>query len=195
VREGDATLDPLTRGRISHMVLANLHRAAAHESRDAFINAELRLCGYDPGDPRLETVRDDLVTFLTSPLGRHVEALPAAQRRHEMPFVLPFAVDAYSATLSGQIDLLYWDGDEPVIVDFKHAHAKTTAVDAYATQLDAYAMAVARLCHIDGPIRARLVFLRDRAQTRERVVTHAMRERLHGDVTRVVRGLAEMPQR
>ncbi len=193
-REGDATLDPLTRGRISHMVLANLHRVSAHANRDAFIDAELRLCGYDPGDPRLEAVRDDLLTFLTSPLGSHVAALPAAQRRHEMPFVLPFTVDAYTATVSGQIDLLYWDGNEPVIVDFKHAHAKTTAEDAYATQLDAYAMAVARLCGVDGPIRARLVFLRDRAQMRERVVTHAMRERLHGDVTRVVRGLAQSSQ-
>ena len=194
-REGDATLDPLTRGRISHMVLANLHRAPAHPSRDAFINAELRLCGYDPGDPRLEVVRDDLLTFLASPLGAHVAGLPSGARRHEMPFVLPFNVDAYTATLSGQIDLLYWDGDEPVIVDFKHAHARNTAEDAYATQLDAYALAVARLCGIDRPIRARLVFLRDRAQIRERVITHAMRERLHGDVARVVQRLAETSQR
>lgn len=191
----DATLDPLTRGRISHMVLANLHRVGAHKTREEFINAELQLCGYDPEDPRLEDVRNDLQSFLTSPLGLKVAALPPEQRRHEMPFVLPFEVDGYTATISGQIDLLYWDDDAPVIVDFKHAHAKNTAEDAYATQLDAYAMAVARLCDVDGPISTSLVFLRDRAQTRNRMVTHAMRERLHGDVARVVRELAAASQR
>lgn len=191
----DASLDPLTRGRISHMVLANLHRCALHPSRDAFIEAELRLCGYDPSDPRLSAVRGDLVTFLTSPLGLHVAALPVEQRRHEMPFVLPFQVGEHKATVSGQIDLLYWDGKAPVILDFKHAHAKNTAEDAYATQLDAYAMAVARLCKVDGPVTTKLVFLRDRAQTRERVVTHAMRQRFGDDVAEVVRGLAETASR
>ncbi len=189
----DVSLDPLARGRLTHMVLAAMHRLHRHPSLDRFINAELRICGYDPDDPRLVDVRDDIQAFLTSPLGREVSQLPPEARRHEMPFVLPFTVGSYTATVSGQIDLVYWSGSEPVIVDYKHAHAASTPTDAYAVQLDAYALAIARLCGTAGPIRTRLVFLRDRAAVRDRVVTEAMRVSLHHQVESVVRNLAVFP--
>jgi ATP-dependent exoDNAse (exonuclease V) beta subunit len=176
----DASLDPLTRGRLSHMVLAALHRLPNHARSEHFVDAELRLCGYDPEDPRLAQTRIDLAAFLQSPLGKSVAQLDPSARRHELPFLLRFDIAPHIATVSGQIDLVYWHDDAPVILDYKHAHAADTPANAYTTQLDAYAYAVAELCAYDGPIRTQLVFLKDphtsKVKVRERTVTAAMRK-------------------
>ena len=132
------------------------------------------------GFPHAILTRIDLAAFLQSPLGKSVAQLDPSARRHELPFLLRFDIAPHIATVSGQIDLVYWHDDAPVILDYKHAHAADTPANAYTTQLDAYAYAVAELCAYDGPIRTQLVFLKDphtsKAKVRERTVTAAMRK-------------------
>lgn len=188
----DPPLDPLQRGRLAHAVLAAVERRIEQPSVAVFIAAELRQAGYDPADPRLLGVQADLLHFLESPLGRLILKLDPAQRRHELPFQLAVAASPYRVTLHGQIDLLYWDNEGPVVVDFKHAHAATTDLGPYETQLNAYALATAKLCQVGGdPIRTRLVFLRDRDRPVEHLVTPALRLRVEKQISAAAALLAQ----
>ncbi|MEE8408896.1 MAG: hypothetical protein V3T05_04765 [Myxococcota bacterium] len=63
-------------------------------------------------------------------------------------------------------------------------------VERYATQREAYALAVERLCGVDGDMVTRLVFLRDWGEPQEYRVTAAMRRALEAKVTDVVATLA-----
>jgi len=189
----DPPIDPLTRGRLAHAVLAGLDRLPAAAGSSAFIVSEIRRAGYDPGDERLADVRDDVAAFLASPLGHTIAALSPADRRVELPFFSDVDADPYRATLTGQIDLLYWDAQGPIIVDYKHAHGSEPLLASYGLQLDTYALAVAQLLKLEGEVRTRLVFLRDRHQPHERLVTPKMRAELKEQVRTVVQELA-MPR-
>jgi len=80
-----------------------------------------------------------------------------------------------------------------VVLDYKHARAKSPGADAYLLQLQSYALAVAQLCEIPPgePIRTQLVFLRDRSEPRTFLVTATMREQLREQVARIVGMLAQ----
>ncbi len=185
-------IDPLARGRLAHAVLAGIERLSSYPDMRAFVEGELCALGYAAGDTRLAEVEEDVLAFLSSSFGRELCDLNATRRRHEMPFQYVVDVAPYSAMVHGQIDLLYFDDQGPVVVDFKHAKSSGAGLPAYATQLDAYAHAVAQLCGIRGSVRTQLVFLKDhqRAPLR-RVVTAAMRESFCHTLTEVVRGLAQ----
>ena len=168
-------LDPMTRGSLAHAVLAALERHAEAPDTDAFIVNELRRAGYDPNDPALTEVRADLRAFLGSRLGAALLRLPAESRRPELPFALPVAAAPYTACLRGKLDLLVWDAEGPVIVDYKHARQNDAHLAPYLAQLEAYAWAVMQLCQVRTPVRTRLVFLRDHAATPlQHVVTPEM---------------------
>ncbi len=184
-------LDPRARGRLAHAILAAMGEVNQRDV-SAFVEEHLRLLGYDAQDERLADVREDVAAFLRSALGRRLSALPAAERRHELPFTLELAAAPHRVVLHGQIDLLYWDAGRPVIVDYKHAKADGFGLAAYATQLDAYALAVERICGVKGDIATRLVFLRDRAEPLTRVVTPAKRAGLAQAAHAVVSAMAQL---
>lgn len=181
--EHDPPLDPLARGRLAHVILAALHRRVEHRSDEAFVDAELEGAGYAPDDERLAELRRDVLAFLVSAEGRAIARLSPEARRHELPFQISLAAPQHEVLLHGQLDLLYWDEEGPVIVDYKHAHAPGEGLMAYWTQLDAYALAVEGMCEVTGTIRARLVFLRDRGPPLQRLVSmedrEALRRRIH----------------
>ncbi|MBI3180015.1 MAG: PD-(D/E)XK nuclease family protein, partial [Deltaproteobacteria bacterium] len=187
--EREPPLDPRARGRLAHAVLAALPGLDGGEP-EAFVEEQLRLLGHDPRDSRLAEVREDTLVFLRSPLGRRLAAMDAGERRHELPFTIDVKAPPYTAVLHGQIDLLYWDKDIPVIVDYKHAKAEGAGPAAHAIQLDAYALAVERLCGATGDITARLVFLRERGEPLVRVVTPQMRADLIRATGEVVAAMA-----
>jgi len=180
----DPALDPLSRGRLAHEVLAAMDRCSSSANTESFVDAEISLRGYDAGDPRLADVRRDLLRFLRSPVGERLLELGSDSRRHELPFRLTVDAAPYVVLIHGQIDLLYWD-DGPVVLDYKHARASSKGLDPYATQLDAYALAVAKLCGVSGDVRTRLLFLRDLHAPFERVVTPVMRRDLEARIAEV----------
>jgi ATP-dependent helicase/nuclease subunit A len=188
---GDPPLDPLARGRLAHAVLARLATAPSATDPDAFVRDGVAALGYDPADPRLGEVLRDTTRFLTSPLGSRLWALPAEQRRHELPFVHRLQAGAFEVALFGQIDLLYADAEGPVVVDFKYARPSSEAVESYRLQLEAYALAVASLCGVEGPIRTKLVFLGAGTEVGH-VVTSEARVALTRRIGEVVAALARV---
>ncbi len=186
--QGEDPIDPLARGRLAHAVLAAMDRHVAPARR--FIDGELLAAGYDPTDPRLADLVLDLEAFLGSQLGQELVRLGAARRRHELPFQIAFEASPYTAVVHGQMDLVYWDDEGPVVVDFKHAKSSGPGLAAYATQLAAYATALASLTGDPGPVRTRLVFLKDHTRPPlNRLVTLEMRAELEREVVAVVQGL------
>jgi ATP-dependent helicase/nuclease subunit A len=180
----DPPLDPLSRGRLAHEVLAALERCGSLAAVESFVDTEISRRGYDVTDSRLADVRRDLLRFLRSAVGERLLELGVANRRHELPFRLTVDAHPFVVLLHGQIDLLYWD-DGPVVLDYKHAGAGAGGLSRYATQLDAYALAVERLCGRAGDIRTRLLFLRDQHEPFDRVVTPAMRRDLEARAAEV----------
>lgn len=188
---GDPPLDPLARGRLAHAVLARLDTAPSATDPAAFVRDGVAALGYDPADPRLSDVLRDATRFLASPRGARLASLPRDQRRHELPFVHRLAAGPYEVALFGQIDLLYADAEGPVVVDFKYARPTQQAIDSYRLQLEAYALAVASLCHVDGPIRTWLVFLGAGTEVGH-VVTPEARAALTRRIAEVVSELARV---
>ncbi len=152
------------------------------------------MAGFAADDSRLADVREDVAHFLASPLGTQLVALPAAVRRHELPFAMPLVAEPYVATLHGQIDLLAWDMEGPILVDYKHAH-QSHDIASYLLQLNAYAAAVAQLCDFEGPIRSYLVFLRDRSEPLAHSITPSMRSEVAAQATALVHRLATATSR
>ncbi|MBI5511526.1 MAG: UvrD-helicase domain-containing protein [Deltaproteobacteria bacterium] len=175
---GAPALSPRARGRLAHEVLGALHRCGADVA--AFVAAELRGRGYDPADTGLTELQRDLVAFLSGDFGRTLCAVPAADRRVELPFSLALATDAVRLVVHGQIDLLVADRQGLLIVDYKHGSQDSERLRGYQAQVDMYALAVAQLCGDVGELRTALVFLRGggapllrRASQRERETTRA----------------------
>ena len=188
----DPPINPLERGRLAHGILAVLHRRSSFPSDEAFVDAELSAAGFRSDDERLGDVRADVIAMLNSQLGQQLIAVGPEARRHEMPFELAVGGAEHLGIVRGQIDLLYWDDAGPVVIDFKHAKAGEQSSEPYANQLDAYALAVARLCELpaDATVRTRLVFLRGAPKVVERDVTEAMRDAWRTRVANVVASLA-----
>jgi DNA-binding transcriptional ArsR family regulator len=151
---------------------------------------EGRRARYELADPRLADVRQDVQAFIQSQTGRALLELGTDHRRHELPFQLALPAGESRAVLHGQLDLLVWDEGGPLVIDFKHARSGGPGFEAYQIQLQAYALAVERLCEVDGDIRTRLAFLKERGPPRELTVTAAMRRELENDVARVTEILA-----
>lgn len=184
--ELDGSLDPMSRGRLAHGILAAIEGLAHASSLDAFIDAELARAGFDPKEPRLSDIRADVSAFILSPLGRRIVAKGSANLRPELPFQLSVP-GRPRVLLNGQMDLLMWDDGAPVVVDYKHARRNVAALSTYNVQLDAYAAASAQLCGYEGPVRTMLVFLRDRRAPLLREVTVAMQQEFLGTVARIGR--------
>ncbi len=172
---GETELEPRLRGHLVHRVLSAVAHLDAHPDAEHFVTAQLEIAGFAPTMSAVAGLHADLVAFLTSAAARPMLKVPTEHRRHELPFVLRVPHPTYQLTLRGQLDLVYWDNEGPVIVDYKHAHEDAATREAYFFQLDAYAVAVSQMCQIEGPIRTQLVYLRDRQSPHQHLATDARR--------------------
>jgi ATP-dependent helicase/nuclease subunit A len=145
-------LDPLRRGTLAHRLLERCRFEG-----DADLDAILVADGYDPAEPAVAEVRQDVARFLATPFARALRGRPL---RRELPFLLsvPFG-DGAQLHVRGQIDLLVLDAGGITVLDYKHARRGDEA--DYRFQLQAYALAASRLYPSAPAISAGLVFLKE----------------------------------
>ncbi len=90
--------------------------------------------------PEIDAATEAVRRALLHP--RLAAAAASATNHREIPFVVP--IDS-GAVVEGVIDLVYADGDDWVIVDFKTDPRDDAIADRYRSQLGWYATAVERL--------------------------------------------------
>jgi ATP-dependent exoDNAse (exonuclease V) beta subunit len=187
----DEGKDARERGQLAHAVLAALDFVPEYATLEAFVDAQLQVQGSNPED--LQTVKEDLLAFLSTDLGQRI--LRSQRRHHELPFTLKLAAEPYEILVPGQIDLLFWDGDVPVLVDYKYADAGGSASTKYLSQLEIYALAIWRMLGDrvmqGGKITALLVFLRAKTQVFEHEVNMDMLQSLESKIIDLAMALAK----
>lgn len=184
--ELDTPLDVFARGTLAHRLLevADFPRATPSDLRSR-LDGLLRAEGHDPQRPEIQEVRDDVLAFLRTEFAQTLARLPAARRLREMPFLLCVDLgEGRRLQLKGQVDLVALTADGVRIVDYKHAHRRASAAEAYGFQLATYAVAVQHMLGDNPlPVQVGLAFLRDHGgpvacETLEPAVLAAHRERL-----------------
>jgi ATP-dependent exoDNAse (exonuclease V) beta subunit len=142
-------------GTAVHRILEAWPQAAAPRHQAAAARVAASAVGADPKVVERETAAI-LSAFARSPLAARLTSLHVLGR--EVPILLHEAPTAWRGTL----DLLYRDGDDVVIADYKtDKDADDAALRAqYAAQLDVYARAVTRALDLPRPPRRELWLLR-----------------------------------
>lgn len=154
-----------SRGTLAHAMLAELELTAPPLAQRAQLAAVAARRGYDPADPGVVKIRDEVIRFLAAPPGLALVAAAAEGRlRREVPFLLRLGGEGSGAPacyLNGAIDALVAprQGGRPLVLDFKYALPRAEAAERYRVQLEAYALAASRASG-GGPVEARLQFLR-----------------------------------
>ncbi len=154
-----------SRGTLAHAMLAEVELTAPPLAQRAQLAAVAARRGYDPADPGVVKIRDEVIRFLAAPPGLALVAAAAEGRlRREVPFLLRLGGEGSGAPacyLNGAIDALVAprQGGRPLVLDFKYALPRAEAAERYRVQLEAYALAASRACG-GGPVEARLQFLR-----------------------------------
>ena len=170
--DGQAAHNEQAQGTLAHEALAYALGEAAPEQGLA---AYLAYRGLGPEHPLHARLHRDLTYFLRSSLGRTLHAMGAQQRRHEWPFVLRRTVRGVTGVVRGKVDLLAWQQDAPLIIDFKYA-LRGANETSYLHQLDTYAWAAAEGCDWSGDVRCLLVYLREHDAPTEHVATVARQD-------------------
>ena len=114
-----------------------------------------------------ENLKDDpevdrwVTAFWQSAFGQRVAAAgPSVQR--EASFVLSLkSRQPVTLLLRGQIDLLFADGAEAFLIDYKTTHSTSAGLAPYAFQLSSYALAAHRLLPPGVQLKAGISFLKD----------------------------------
>ena len=154
-----------SRGTLAHAMLAEVELTAPPLAQRAQLAAVAARRGYDPADPGVVKIRDEVTRFLAAPPGLALVAAAAEGRlRREVPFLLRLGGEGSGAPacyLNGAIDALVAprQGGRPLVLDFKYALPRAEAAERYRVQLEAYALAASRASG-GGPVEARLQFLR-----------------------------------
>jgi ATP-dependent exoDNAse (exonuclease V) beta subunit len=154
-----------SRGTLAHAMLAELELTAPPLAQRAQLAAVAARRGYDPADPGVVKIRDEMIRFLAAPPGLALVAAAAEGRlRREVPFLLRLdgaGTGAPACYLNGAIDALVAPrpGGRTLVLDFKYALPRAEAAERYRVQLEAYALAASRAIG-GGPVEARLQFLR-----------------------------------
>jgi hypothetical protein len=154
-----------SRGTLAHAMLAELELNAPPLAQRAQLAAVAARRGYDPADPGVSKIRDEVIRFLAAPPGLALVAAAAEGRlRREVPFLLRLGGEERGAPacyLNGAIDALVAarPGERTLVLDFKYALPRAEAAERYRVQLEAYALAASRATG-GGPVEARLQFLR-----------------------------------
>ncbi len=155
-----------SRGTLAHAMLAELELAAPPLEQRAQLAAVAARRGYDPADPGVLKIRDEVTRFLGAPPWRALVAAAAEGRlRREVPFLLRLDGEGEGGPpacyLNGAIDALVrpGPGGRLLVLDYKYAVPRAEAAERYRLQLTAYALAASR-AHGGAPVEARLQFLR-----------------------------------
>jgi ATP-dependent exoDNAse (exonuclease V) beta subunit len=154
-----------SRGTLAHAMLAELDLDAPPLAQRGQLAAVAARRGYDPADPGVQKIRDEVVRFLAAPPGLELVAAAAEGRlRREVPFLLRLGGEGRGAPacyLNGAIDALVAPrpGGQLLVLDFKYALPRAEAAERYRLQLAAYALAASR-AHGGAAVEARLQFLR-----------------------------------
>ena len=155
-----------SRGTLAHAMLAETDLAAPPLAQRALLAAVAARRGYDPADPGVVRIRDEVLRFLAAPPGRELVAAAAEGRlRRELPFLLRLdgegRGDPPACYLNGAIDALVapGPGGRLLVIDYKYSLPRAEAAERYRLQLAAYALAASRASG-GAPVEARLQFLR-----------------------------------
>lgn len=133
-------------GSALHLVL---QRVAEPDALDSVLPEVMLATGVDPARrPALEAAAG---AFLSSPLAHRLRS--AGRVVHEAPFLVPLA----GTVLSGAMDVIAWEGDSALIIDYKTgagALDEGEARERYSLQAECYALAALHA----GALRAEVVF-------------------------------------
>ena len=182
-------LDARAQGTLAHAVLERVPTAAfATEDAEAAASRALVAEGVGVDHAQHAAIVSRVTRFLG---GRYAQAIAAAgaDLRREVAFVLPVEdSQGRAVVLRGSMDLVVvWPDGTVDVVDYKSA--KSGAPDAYAFQLDVYALA-ARSLFQDAPrLRVGLVYLGGAA------AAHEPKWRTIGDPSAVRASLAALGER
>ena len=184
-----------SRGTLAHAMLAEIELTAAPEVQRAQLEAVAARRGYDPADPGVRRIRDEVTRFLASPPGRELVEAAAGRLRREVPFLLRLDGGGEGGPpacyLAGAIDALVAPraGERLLVLDFKYALPRPEAAARYRLQLAAYALAASRASG-GAPVEARLQFLRGDFSTLDLTPTPAELTALARDAAALAHGVA-----
>jgi ATP-dependent helicase/nuclease subunit A len=159
-------LDALERGTLAHRLLERVELVDYAARGEAALDELLVREGHvAPLGADARDVRDAVRRLLDAPLGRALAArAPGSFAREESFVFAPRAAAGASARtrllLKGQIDLVLFDDDGVIVLDYKLSRSTAPHANDYRFQLGAYAAAARAL--FGRPVRAGLVHLRDR---------------------------------
>lgn len=154
----EVTLDARTQGTLAHAVLERVPVSAfSGKDAEAAASASLAAEGVPPEHAQHAAIVARVVRFLTGSYS--TTASQGARILREVPFVLPIEDDAgRSLVLRGSMDLVVaWEDGSIDVVDYKSARGG--GEDAYAFQLDVYALAARAMSPSARRLRAGLVYL------------------------------------
>lgn len=157
----EGPLDARAQGTLAHAVLERVPTDAfASESAEAAASRALVAEGVGVEHAQHAAIVSRVVRFLGGAYARSI-ADGGAEVRREVPFVLPVEDregKGHAVVLRGSMDLVVaWPDGSVDVVDYKSARGG--AADAYAFQLDVYALAVRAAYPAARRLRAGLVFL------------------------------------
>ncbi|MBS2017615.1 MAG: UvrD-helicase domain-containing protein [Deltaproteobacteria bacterium] len=159
-----ASLDARAQGTLAHAVLERVPVSAfAGKDAEAAASAALAAEGVPADHPTHAAIVARVVRFLSGDYAR--TASMGARILREVPFVLPIGEggdDDRAVVLRGSMDLVVaWEDGSIDVVDYKSARAPGAggAGDAYAFQLDVYALAARAMAPSARRLRAGLVYL------------------------------------
>jgi ATP-dependent helicase/nuclease subunit A len=157
-RAVEGPLDARTQGTLAHAVLERVPAAVfASEEAESAASRALAAEGIPVEHAQHCAIVARVARFLRGAYARAIAEQKADVRR-EVPFVLDVAEGAHSVILRGNMDLVVaWPDGAVDVVDYKSARGG--GPDAYAFQLDVYALALRAAFPSAARLRAGLVFL------------------------------------
>jgi ATP-dependent exoDNAse (exonuclease V) beta subunit len=176
-------LDAAARGTLAHALLERADWVQVQQGDGSSLERVLKEEG-QPLTPAAREILSDVEHFLQGSLARELAQTPANRIWRELPFVLSLP-DAHGCSLGlkGQIDLVALvEPGVALVLDYKSGSSRGHGPEAYAFQLQCYALAAAQLLGEGVEIRTGLVFLKDRTAKAEMRLTprRDVGERLQG---------------
>jgi len=165
---GRGVADSRQRGTLAHKLLETLDFKLALESPKIQLKALRELLwaqGTSPDDSGAAELLEWVQRFLGTPFARRLAELPPSRVHREMPFLLRLKGAGTSPAfhLKGTIDLLLEEDDKSlVVVDYKATRRHPMGVEAYAFQLDCYALAASHLASPGATVRTGISFLQEK---------------------------------